>query len=303
MAAIAWFKALADATRQRILNLTLDQELNVQELVELLAMGQSRVSRHLKILAETGLLSSRRDGLWVFYRVPAAGPGRAFLDAAAPLFTGDPLLVRDRERAAELFAAGRGRTRRFFDRLAPEWDRRRRELLGDTDLEGRILASLPLQGAAADLGCGTGVLLARLAGRGGGAIGVDASPRMLELARRTCAAGGVELRLGELEHLPLRDGEVQAAVLNLVLHHLREPAAGLGEAHRVLVPGGTLVVAELVRHQDESLRAEFGDRWLGFTPGELRGWLEEAGFTIELERDLPLPGGRSILIYTARRNS
>jgi len=303
MIAVPWFKALADATRLRILGLTLNQELNVQELVEILAMGQSRVSRHLKILADAGLLTSRRDGLWAFYRVPAAGPGHSVLAAAAPLFTGDAEVARDRERAAELMAAGRGRARRFFDTLAPEWDRRKRELLGDTDLEGLLLAGLPRAATAADLGCGTGTLLARLAARVSKAIGVDASPRMLEMARRSCAGcgEGVEFRLGELEHLPLRDAEVGAAVLNLVLHHLRTPLSGLQEAHRVLEPGGTLVLAELSRHQDEELRTLFGDRWLGFTAGELESWLREAGFDITGRKEQPLSRGLSNLIFTARR--
>ena len=305
MTAVQWFKALGDETRLRILGLTLNQELNVQELVEILTMGQSRVSRHIKILADAGLLTSRRDGLWAFYRVPAAGPGRSFLAATAPLFTGEAELARDRERAAELLAAGTGRARRFFDTLAPEWDRRKRELLGDTDLEGLLLADLPRGGAAADLGCGTGTLLARLAARVNKAIGVDASPRMLEMARRSCAGcgEGVEFRLGELEHLPLREGEADAAVLNLVLHHLRSPLEGLREAYRVLRPDGTLVLADLTRHQEEELRGRFGDRWLGFEPGELDSWLAEAGFTIENESGLPLARGLTARIITARRNA
>src|SRR4030042_4097493 len=125
MALETWFKALADPTRLRILSLTLPGELNVQELMEVLAMGQSRVSRHLRILTDGGLLSCRRDGLWAFYRVPADGAGRRFLDTVAPLLAGDPLLEKDRERAAELAAAGRGRPRKFFDDLAPHWGRRK----------------------------------------------------------------------------------------------------------------------------------------------------------------------------------
>jgi ArsR family transcriptional regulator len=287
------------------LNLTLSQELNVQELVEILSMGQSRVSRHLRILSDCGLLGSRRDGLWAFYRVPAGGPGREFLDAVAPLLAGDPLLVRDRERAVELVAAGRGRSRKFFDAVAPEWDRRKAELLGGTDLETEVLTRLPACKVAADLGCGTGTLLAGMAAKAAAVIGVDSSPRMLEVARRACATSGktVELRLGELEHLPLREGEADAAVMNLVLHHLRSPLEGLREAYRVLRPDGTLVLADLTRHQEEELRGRFGDRWLGFASGELESWLAEAGFTIENESGLPLARGLTARIITARRNA
>ncbi len=302
MPLLTWFKALADPTRLRILNLTLSRELNVQELMEVLSMGQSRVSRHLRILTDGGLLSCRRDGLWAFYQAPADGAGRRFLDTVAPLLAGEAPLERDRERAARLAAAGRGRSRRFFDALAPEWDRRKAELLGSSELEKEVLARLPSCGVAADLGCGTGSLLPGLAARAAAVIGVDSSPRMLELARRACAAAGgkVDLRLGELEHLPLREGEAEAAVLNLVLHHLRLPVEGLREAHRVLRPGGTLVVADLNRHQDLELAERFGDRWPGFAAGELEGWLAEAGFRIVKSGGLPLARGLAARIITAR---
>ena len=304
MALATRFKALADETRLRILNLTLAQELNVQEIEEILAMGQSRISRHLRILADCGLLSCRRDGLWAFYRVPAEGPARELLGAVTPLLAGEPLLARDRERALELMAAGRGRSRKFFDALAPEWDRRKRELLGGGQLEAAVLSRLPACAVAADLGCGTGALLTGMAEKAAAVIGVDSSPRMLELARRACAGRGqaVQLRLGELEHLPLREGEAEAAVLNLVLHHLRAPAEGLREAHRVLKPGGTLVLADLDSHQEEELRRSFGDRWLGFAPGELESWLAETGFDIENQSGMPLQRGLTARIIVARRN-
>ena len=126
-----WFKALADPTRLRILSLTLSRELNVQELMEVLSMGQSRVSRHLRILTDGGLLTCRRDGLWAFYRVPADGAGaRASWTRWPPCWPATRSWTRTAEHAAELAAAGRGRARKFFDALAPEWDRRKAELLG-----------------------------------------------------------------------------------------------------------------------------------------------------------------------------
>jgi ArsR family transcriptional regulator len=300
-----WCKSLADPTRLRILGLTLAQELNVQELTEILAMGQSRISRHLKILSDSGLLASRRDGLWSFYRVPLEGLGRRFLDAVAPLLREEQILKEDLERSAERLAAGRSRSRRFFDALAPEWDRGRQEMLGDADLDVEILRRLPSCAVAADLGCGTGALLQPMLQRARKVIGVDGAPRMLALARRRCAAAGqaVELRLGELEHLPLRDGEAEAAVLNLVLHHLRAPLAGLREAHRVLAGGGLLLVTDSARHAREELRERFGDRWLGFSPAELEGWLGEAGFVSEERTEVALPRGLAALIVCARKST
>lgn len=296
---------MADPTRLRILGLTLAQELNVQELTGVLDMGQSRISRHLKILSDSGLLACRRDGLWSFYRVPLESQGRRFLDAVAPLLREEPFLKEDLERSAERLAAGRGRTRRFFDALAPEWDRSRREILGDADLDAEILRRLPRCAVAADLGCGTGALLLPMLGRARKVIGVDGAPRMLALARRRCAAAGeaVQLRLGELEHLPLRDGEAEAAVLNLVLHHLRAPLDGLREAHRVLAGGGLLLVTDFARHSREELRERFGDRWLGFAPAELEGWLGEAGFTSEQRAEVALPSGLAALIVCAKKSA
>jgi ArsR family transcriptional regulator len=136
-------------------------------------------------------------------------------------------------------------------------------------------------------------------------VGVDGSPRMLALARRRCAGAGeaVQLRLGELEHLPLRYGETQAAVLNLVLHHLRAPLAGLHEACRVLASGGLLLVTDFARHAREELRERFGDRWLGFSPAELEGWLEEAGLILEERAEVALPRGLAALIVCARKSA
>jgi SAM-dependent methyltransferase len=302
---LEWCKALADPTRLRIVGLTLAQELNVQELTEVLAMGQSRISRHLKILSDSGLLACRRDGLWSFYRVALEGRGRRFLHAIVPLLREEQLLKEDQERSAERLAAGRSRARHFFDALAPEWDRGRREILGGADLDAEILRRLPACALAADLGCGTGALLEPMLERARTVIGVDGAPRMLALARRRCAGAGeaVQLRLGELEHLPLRDGEAEAAVLNLVLHHLRAPLAGLHEAHRVLGTGGLLLVADFARHAREELRERFGDRWLGFSAAELEGWLEEAGFVLEERSEVALPRGLAALIVSARKSA
>jgi ArsR family transcriptional regulator len=263
-------------------------------------MGQSRISRHLKILSDSGLLACRRDGLWSFYRVPLEGPGRRFLNAIAPLLREEPFLKEDLERSAELLADGRNRNQRFFDALAPEWDRSRREILGDADLDAEILRRLPSCAVAADLGCGTGALLQPMLQRARKVIGVDGAPRMLALARRRCAGAGetVQLRLGELEHLPLRDGEADAAVLNLVLHHLRSPLAGLHEACRVLASGGLLLVTDFARHAREELRERFGDRWLGFSPAEL-----EAGLILEERAEVALPRGLAALIVCARKSA
>ncbi|MFP5239457.1 MAG: ArsR/SmtB family transcription factor [Acidobacteriota bacterium] len=270
---LAAFKALADETRLRLMRLLTRHELNVGEIVAVLGMGQSRISRHLRILVESGLLAARRDGLWVFY---GAQPS-ALLEAVTPLIA-DCGPEEDLRRAGEVLEARNRETRSFFNAIAPDWRAMRREVLGDLDLEGLILARLPQCGTIADLGCGPGELLAALSAKCQRLIGVDASPAMLELARRAPGLGAASLRVGELEHLPLADAEADIAVLSLTLHHLSDPARALREARRVVAPGGRLIVVDYLKHDAELMRQRYGDRWLGFDPAEVRAWLEQAGF-------------------------
>jgi ubiquinone/menaquinone biosynthesis C-methylase UbiE len=303
---VSAFKILGEENRLRLLNLLLSKELNVQELTAILGIGQSRVSRHLKQLTDGGFLRSRRDGLWAYYRAAAEGEPRRLLDAVAYLFEEEELYRADRRIAAELLKQGRAADLRFFDSVAPEWERLRLEILGELDLTATIAGTLPelAEGVVTDLGCGSGVLLPVLARKAASVIGVDASERMLLEARRRIqsnAATNVELRLGELEHLPMRDSESDWVVVNLVLHHLRTPLAGLQEAARVIRSGGGLIVVDLEKHRDELMRSRFGDRWLGFSRNELESWLTEAGFRVEEIREFPLRPGLTAVLLRARR--
>ena len=154
--------------------------------------------------------------------------------------------------------------------------------LGDVDLNRMILAALPKGGSIVDLGCGTGDLLTVLKQKADRVIGVERSPKMLIEARKNYGPDQdhVDIRVGELEHLPLRDAEVDAAITNMVLHHLPEPRRTLQEASRILKDGGTLLIVDLIQHEDETMREAFGDHWLGFPPEVLEGWLHECGFEI-----------------------
>ncbi|MEA4855872.1 metalloregulator ArsR/SmtB family transcription factor [Solidesulfovibrio sp.] len=260
---LAWFKALADETRLRLLRILARHELSVGEIVAVLGMGQSRVSRHLAILVGCGLLSSRREGAWTFYSLAAAAP-------EADLAAVDEVL---RERRRE--------TRRFFNTIAPDWASLRREVLGELDPAELVRAVMPAAvGLAADLGCGPGDLLPVLAERARRVIGVDSSPSRLSLAERRTAGLPVGARMGELEHLPMADGEADFLVICLTLHHLPDPAAALAEARRVLAPEGRLVVIDFAPHGDEVMRRRFGDRWLGFSREKLSEWLDRAGFAL-----------------------
>jgi SAM-dependent methyltransferase len=295
-------KSLSDPTRLRLVNLLAHHELSVGETVQVLAMSQPRISRHLKILAEVGLLDCRRDGLWAFYKATDREPGRSFLSCLAPILAAEPGLARDIELADRMV---KDRTRamiRFFDSIAPHWQELRRDSLGGFDIAAEILRLMPRARVAADLGCGPGDLLPRLAERADRVIGVDHSPNMLAIARgRMGSEERVSLRLGDLTHLPLGDGEADFAVISMVLHHLPTPGNGLREARRVLAPGGTLVVADFAPHGMEAMREQFGDRWLGFEPGELSSWLSAAGMVSIEFNEHRLESGLTLLIGRSRK--
>ncbi len=287
--ALQYFKALSDETRLRLMHVLNRHELSVNELVTILEMGQSRVSRHLKILTSAGLLSSRRDGLWVFYSASPEGEGRAFLDAMAPFITVDMVLQADLDMAQKMIEERAMKTRQFFNAIAEDWDELNREVLGGFDRADAVAESMRAMqtcDVAVDLGCGTGSVLERMLEKSREVIGVDGSPRMLELARRRFVEGAdrVSLRIGELDHLPLRDGEADFACINMVLHHLSDPQAVLTEIRRVLRQGGLLFVADFDQHGNERMRTDYGDRWLGFELDHLSQMLETAGFSLQASR-------------------
>ena len=302
--AIKYFKALSDETRLRLMHILARFELSVNELVAILEMGQSRVSRHLKILAEAGLVRFRRDGLWVFYAATESGEGHQFWKAVTPLCSGGPLLESDVRMAGQIIEERALKTRQFFNAIAEHWDTLSREVLGGFDLPGEVGAAMPRPcRVAVDLGCGTGAVLERMRERAELVIGVDGSPRMLELARRRFAdsAEGLSLRIGELDHLPLSDGEADFACINMVLHHLSEPGPALREIRRVLRPGGRLLVTDFDRHEEERMRADYGDRWLGFSEAGLRALLTEAELVVDEVRRCPVEQGLALNLVRASR--
>ncbi|MDD3313670.1 metalloregulator ArsR/SmtB family transcription factor [Pseudodesulfovibrio sp.] len=299
MEIIKYCKALADETRVRLVNVLLAYELNVGEIVQVMDMGQSRISRHLKILAESGLVDVRRDGLWAFYRASEDGPGRDFLDGVASLLDGEELR-RDRNRADKVIRERTAATRRFFDDIAPEWGRMTAEILGGLDLSREIRQRLPRCGTAADIGCGTGDLLEIMAEHADMVIGVDNSPRMLELAgERFPDDAHMSLRIGETTHLPLRDQEADCTVMSLVLHHLARPEDALREAARVLRPDGRLLIAEFDQHEVEVMRSDYGDRRLGIPREKMRTWLEQEGFSLVKSTDFAVNKGLVVVLYEA----
>jgi ArsR family transcriptional regulator len=212
----------------------------------------------------------------------------------------------DREMAARIIEDRALKTRQFFNAIAEDWDELNREILGGFHLPEAVGEAVPPGcGIAVDLGCGTGEVLALLRGLCREVIGVDGSPRMLELARRRFGenGGNVSLRIGQLDHLPLRDAEADFACINLVLHHLSRPEEVFPEIARVLKPGGLVLVTDFDLHQAESMREVYGDRWLGFSLADLTGGMAGSDLEITGVRRQEVEKGLALHLLLARKSS
>ncbi len=290
-AILGWMSALSDPTRARLLRLVERRELAVAELCEVLQLPQSTVSRHLKVLSDDGWVGSRPEGTSRLYRMSVDGKASAarqlwglLRDQLAEV----PATRSDDERLERVLAARQSRSQAFFASSAGQWDRLREELFGRA-LDARALpALLDERWVVGDLGCGTGGLSEALAPFVRRVVAVDGSQAMLKAARaRLQEHPNAEIRRGELEALPVADGELDAALFALVLHHVPEPQRALAEAGRALKPGGRLVVVDMQPHDRQEYREKMGHVWLGFASEQLLPWLEAAGF--ERLRLTPLP--------------
>lgn len=274
--------ALADPIRGRILLVLERQELTVREIQAALQLPQSTVSRHLKVLADHGLVLTRSEGTSNWYRMPARDldPAvRRLWHAVKDEVAGSPAARRDGERLQRIVAERHLTSQRFFASAAGQWDRMRRDLFGDRTELLALLGLLDEGWTVGDLGCGTGTVTAALAPFVTRVIAVDESAAMLKSARhRTRDLPNVELRSGTLEQPPLAPGELDTALLILVLHHATDPLAVLAGVRRTLKPGGKLLIVDMQPHEHIEYREQMGHQWLGFEDLELRGWLEEAGF-------------------------
>jgi len=301
--------ALADPTRGRLLYALETRELTVSELGAALQLPQSTVSRHLKVLGDGGWVAARAEGTSRLYRMDGeelAPTARKLWEAVRESVGQQPIARHDATRLRAVMAKRRAASEEFFTSAAGRWDALRTELFGARTelvaLPGLIDDSL----VVGDLGCGTGTVAEALAPYVARVIGVDGSRPMLAAARRRLeGCGNVELRHGELEELPVADGELGAALLVLTLHHVPEPPAVLAEAARAIAPGGRIVVVDMLPHDREAYRREMGHVWLGFSEKQLGGWLEDAGFAgtrfVTLPAD-PEAKGPALFAATARRS-
>lgn len=283
-------------------------ELTVSELCAILQLPQSTVSRHLKTLADASWVMSRRDGTSRYYTLALDerdGATRRLWSLLREHVSSSPGADQDARRLKGILARRQSKSQEFFESAAGQWDKLRGELFGGASHLQALPALVDDRWVVGDLGCGTGQVAAALAPFVGRVIAVDRSGEMLQAARRRVRhAGNVDVRRGDLEALPIADGELDAATLLLVLHHVPDPAAALVEAARVLRPGGRLVISDMLPHDHEEYRQQMGHVWLGFGDEQLRRLVAAAGF--ERIRIVPMPPqaeakGPALFVATACR--
>jgi len=300
---LAALRACAEPTRLRLLALAARGAFCVMEFTEILGQSQPRLSRHLKLLCDAGLLERVREGTNVWFALPSdAAPGAApVLDLLARLPEDDPVLAADRRGAARVLAERARIASDTFRRQGADWDEMRALGLPAADVEAALLSLLPGEslGRLLDIGTGTGRMLELLAPRVRSGLGIDASRAMLALARARLARPGLAhlgVRQADMYRLPLSGG-YDVVVLQMVLHYAEDPAAVLAEAARVLAPGGRLIVVDLAGHGRRDLTDRLAHRWPGFTDAAMRGLLRAPG--LQPGRPISVAGPLEVRLWPA----
>ena len=301
-------KAAAEPTRIRILALCARSELSVSDLTQILGQSQPRVSRHLKLLCDAGLLDRFREGTYAFFRIAETGVPANLARALVDLVPDDDQTVAlDMERLEAIKRSRADAAAEYFNRNAAHWDHIRALHIADSEVEIALKAMVPTEGVDTllDIGTGTGRMIEVLGPSARRAVGIDMSRQMLSVARANLERSGLrnwQVRQGDLYQLPMPRASVDVAVMHQVLHYLEDPRDAVREAARVLAPGGMLLIADFAQHDLESLRADHAHRWLGFSDESVSGWLRAAGFEApEIHR---LPGNPlTVTIWSAARQT
>ena len=285
-------KAAGEETRLRVLALLAEAELTVSDLTDILRQSQPRISRHLKLLAEAGLVERFREGTWAFFRLAEHGEGadvaRTLIDRLNP---GDQMIARDRSRLASVRQARAMAAQAYFRAHAAEWDRIRKLHVTDAAVEEAIRAALADKPFCSllDLGTGTGRMLELFGPEIERGLGLDLSLDMLLLARDRLERAGLKncsVRQGDIYDLPLANDSFDVVILHQVLHFLDDGARAIHEAARVLRPGGRLLVIDFAPHEQEFLREQFAHRRLGFAPETVTQWITASGLEPVLHKSL-----------------
>jgi ubiquinone/menaquinone biosynthesis C-methylase UbiE len=306
---LAALRAAGEPTRLRLLAVLAEGELNVSDLTDILGQSQPRISRHLKLLVEAGLVERIREGSWAFFRL---AEGTLKSDVLAGILScidrSDRTLTLDRSRLVEVRRARARAAAEFFGKHAADWDRIRALHASDETVEAalrEVVGQRPVR-ALLDIGTGTGRMLELFGPLAARAVGIDASTEMLAIARAHVERAGLRntvVRQGDLFALPVEPGAYDLVVIHQVLHYLDDGARALHEAARALSPGGRLVIVDFAPHDLEFLREDFAHRRLGFARETVESWLGAAALEPEVFRNVVSGGGASRLtvsIWVAR---
>lgn len=301
---LAILRAAAEPTRLRLLALAGRGAFCVMEFTEILGQSQPRLSRHLKLLCECGLLDRVREGANVWFTLPTDTNGALARDLIARLPPDDPILEADRRQASRVLAERARVASESFQRAGADWDEMRALDLPAQAVEAALVALVSDREGLrlVDIGTGTGRVLELLSPRIRQGIGVDASKAMLALARARLANpdhAHCQVRLADMYRLPLADGSFDLAVMQMILHYAEDPAGALTEATRVLSPGGQIIVIDLAEHARADLTAKLAHRWPGFADTAIRALLTGAG--LRPGTPVSIPGPLEIRLWPATR--
>jgi len=294
-ALLAGLKASAEDTRFRLLALLGEEELTVSDLTDILRQSQPRISRHLKLLSDAGLIERFREGSWAFHRRVSRGQGAKLGKALLDLVDhADPVLARDRERLAQVRAQRHAAAQSYFRKHAKHWDELRRLHISEAAVESAIreaLAGVRIE-SLLDLGTGTGRMLEMFGPEIGRGVGIDMNPEMLSIARANLEKAGLKhctVRKSDIYNLNMRD-QFDVAIVHQVLHFLDDGARAIREAARALRPGGRLLVIDFAPHELEFLREQHAHRRLGFAQETIAQWMKAAGLDFVSHRMLSPEG-------------
>ena len=305
---LATLRAAAEPSRLRLLILCARGELTVSELAQILGQSQPRVSRHLKLLCEAGLLDRFREGSWVFYRLSAGKAARVLArQLVAACDESDETLALDLQRLAAIKRQRAELAAAYFRENAAHWHRIRSLYIDEREVEAALIEIIAAEAPQdlLDIGTGTGRMIEVLGPRVTQALGIDQSREMLAVARVNLERAGLRngiVRLGDMYQLPLADSCFDAVVIHQVLHYADRPAAAIAEAARVLRPSGVLVLVDFAPHTQEFLRDEHAHRRLGFADAEIAEWCSAVGLEPAPPRHLP-GDPLTVVIWTAYREA
>ena len=293
---LATLRAAGESTRLRLLALLAETDLTVSDLTDILSQSQPRISRHLKLLHDASLIDRYREGAYVYYSLPRAGEGAKLLHLMLEtLDASDVQLVRDRERLAKARASRERHAENYFANVALEWDKIRSLHVSEKQVEDVIqkIAGSQIFESHLDIGTGTGRLLELFAKHTQRSVGIDISHAMLSVARANLERGlhrHIQVRPADVYALPFAPGAFDLITLHQVLHYLEEPSRALGEAARVLKPGGRLLIVDFAPHENDFLREQFAHRRLGFSHQQMQEWIGDTGLKLTKVQDLQRAG-------------